>query len=209
MAEGKTVFSGEKVKPGDLLVVAGSIGQAGIRRLLETKKEWFVPWFSADYLDRIWRDEELSFQKVEAEMELGAYGITGRHAVDEGGILRAVWDFSGEKGVGVSFSLRRIPVKQHVIELCERCGANPYRLWCGNCVLMAVQEGWQLVQALKDRGMEAEVIGAVQSGIAREIRHGEEIGYLERPKEDELFRLLGREEAEKRRKKICGRRFWQ
>lgn len=204
MAEKKQVFPKQEVLPGDVLVVAGSIGQIGIRTLLAAKKEWFSPWFSPAYLEavRLSREKEIEGTKILQEKE--KFGITGMQAVEEGGIFRAVWDFSGERNVGLSFFLRRIPVKQQVIELCERCGANPYRLWCGNCLLIAAREGLQLAQALKEQGIEAEVIGAVEEGIARKIRHGEEIGYLERPREDELFRLLGREETEKIREKITG-----
>lgn len=197
MAEKQPIVPEMKVQPGDTLVVAGSIGQEGVRRLLEAKKEWFAPWFSPGYLEsvRSYQEKDIDEKKILREKE--RFGITGLHAVDEGGILGAVWDFSEERGIGVSFSLHQIPIKQHVIELGERCGANPYRLWCGNCLLIAARRGWQLVQALTEQGIEAQVIGAVQEGIARTIRHGGEIGYLERPKEDELFRLLRREDNEK------------
>ncbi len=190
------IIENRKVRPGELFVVAGSIGQIGIRTLLAEKPDWFSPWFSASYLERILQEEEpYLFDEEKPLKELvDRFGITGWRAVGEGGILKAVWDFSGEQGIGLTFGLRRIPVKQHVIELCEQCGANPYAIWCGRCLLLAVKEGWQLVQNLREQGMEAEVIGATEAGIARRICHGEDgTGYLERPREDELYRLLGRD----------------
>lgn len=194
--EKKQAAEDRPIKPGDLLVVAGSIGQTGVRVLLKEKREWFAPWFSAAYLEGILQEQEKVFfdsEKVLAR-EAEGFGISGWRAVGEGGILKAIWDLSGEHGVGVSFALRRIPVKQHVIEICEQCGANPYALWCGRCLLLTVQKGWPLVRQLKEQGMEAEVIGVVEEGIARRIFHGEDgVGYLERPREDELYRLLGRE----------------
>lgn len=185
------------VKPGDVLVVAGSVGQIGGRVLLEAEKKLLSSWFSPEYIDRIlqnWEEQPVEaalFQRKYKE----AFGIHGVQPVEEGGILRAVWELSGRYNVGVSFSLPSIPVRQWVIEVCEHCEANPYRLWSGNCLLLAAEHGWQMAQTLKAWGIEAEVIGAVEDGIARKICHDEEIGYLERPREDELYRLLGREAA--------------
>ena len=146
------IIENRKVRPGELFVVAGSIGQIGIRTLLAEKPDWFSPWFSASYLERILQEEEpYLFDEEKPLKELvDRFGITGWRAVGEGGILKAVWDFSGEQGIGLTFGLRRIPVKQHVIELCEQCGANPYAIWCGRCLLLAVKEGWQLVQNLRE-----------------------------------------------------------
>lgn len=198
--EADKMMEKQGVKPGDALVVAGSIGQLGARILLEARKEELSAWLSPEYRKQALLNREK--QPGEALDLLRAWGdrfaITGVQAVGEGGIFRAIWELSGEYSVGVSFSLRCIPVRQWVIEVCECCGVNPYRLWCGNCLLLAAQRGWQLAQELKEMGIEAEVIGAAEGGIARKIRHGDETGYLERPREDELYRLLGKDAAKQR-----------
>lgn len=83
-------------------------------------------------------------------------------------------------------------MKQVTVEVCEFFELNPYRLDSSGCLLLASDHGLQLVKRLKEQGIEAQVIGMVTEGEARQIRHGaESAGFLERPRPDELYRILG------------------
>ena len=46
------------------------------------------------------------------------------------------------------------------------------------------------MQKLKERGIEAAVIGAVKKGIAREMIVQDGQGFLERPQPDELLKAV-------------------
>lgn len=108
----------------------------------------------------------------------------------EGGVLAALWNFSGIYCTGLDVDLRLFPVHQAAIEVCELFELNPYRLYSENCVLLAADSGSRLVRELKQAGIPAAVIGWAEKGIARKLRHGEEAaGYLERPQPDELLKL--------------------
>lgn len=182
-----------RMKPGQDLVAVGRIGRPGTRALAEGRKEELSRWFSQNYQKQIAESREPEVSRhLDYFRELGAaaYEPAGR-----GGILKAIWDLTGACRAGAVFWLRRIPVGQDTIEVCERCGANPYRLWCGSCMVLAAQNGGRIVEACHELGIPAAVIGQVTEGIAREMRHGDETGYLERPREDELVRILGAEQA--------------
>lgn len=177
------------MKPGQDLVVAGLIGRPGTRALAAGEDEQLSRWFSRQYRKQIAESREPEVTRhLDYFRELGA---AAWEPAGRGGILKAVWDLSGAYRTGVVFWLRRIPVGQDTIEICERCGANPYRLWCSECVLIAAENGGRIVEACAGLGIDAAVIGRTAGGIAREMRHGEETGYLERPREDELIRVLG------------------
>jgi len=75
-------------------------------------------------------------------------------------------------------------------EICERYDLNPYRLFSTGCLLFSADNGGDLVHALKEQGIHAAVIGKVTGGIKRIIDHGESVGYLDRPSEDELYKVL-------------------
>lgn len=183
-----------RMEPGEDLVVVGCIGQRGTSALVQACGDQLSPWFSQSYLKEIaaFREPDAeAFRELFAEL-----GATEAEAAGEGGILKAIWDLSSAYRVGLTFQLRRIPVRQHTIEVCERCGCSPYRLWCGNCLVLAAENGGRIVEACRERGIPASVIGSVKEGIAKEIRHGDETGYLERPREDELCRILGRQRME-------------
>lgn len=105
--------------------------------------------------------------------------------------MAALWNLSGIYNIGIDVDLRLMPIRQITVEVCERYELNPYRLFSGNCILLAADRGGQLVRALLAEGIPAAVIGCVTKGIARQIRHGEETaGYLERPQPDEIRKLL-------------------
>lgn len=182
-----------QVYPGEDLVVAGLIGQQGTKALVLSQEKKLSRWFSRDYLWQVVHYECPSV--TDCLEEAGKLGATAEEFVGEGGILKALWDLSGAYQVGISFSLRQIPIWQAAVEVCERCGCTPYRLWCGNCVLFSAENGGHLVRFFREKGIAAEVVGIVKKGITREIDHGREKGYLERPREDELFRILGREKV--------------
>lgn len=91
---------------------------------------------------------------------------------------------------GIRFSLRKIPIKQETIEICERYDLNPYRLFSTGCLIFTADNGGDLVNAFGKQGMEAAVIGKVTDGIKRIIDHGETIGFLDRPTEDEIYKIL-------------------
>ena len=66
---------------------------------------------------------------------------------------------------------------------------NPYRLWSGECVLMATDHGEDMVAFLAEKEIYAKVIGKVEKGIARKMTGVGGTGYLERPQPDEIYKL--------------------
>lgn len=173
---------------GQDLVVAGYIGRSGTMEIVRHKREELLQWFSKDYLDQIMHEGEtvpVDFYKVYKE-----YGATECEPVSEGGILAAVWNLSGAYRVGIEFSLRKIPIKQNTIEICERFELNPYRLLSGNCFLLTSDNGGDLVREFNKKGISCSVIGKVTHGMKRIIDHGGSKGYLDRPTEDELYKAV-------------------
>ena len=176
------------VRPGQDLVVAGYAGLSGTVETVKNKREELYQWFSRDYVDRILDSGNM---ELEGDLEKWKeFGASECEPAGEGGILKALWDLSGAYMTGIRFSLLEIPVKQETIEICERYDLNPYRLFSTGCLLFSADNGGDLVHALKEQGIHAAVIGKVMGGIKRIIDHGESVGYLYRPSEDELYKVL-------------------
>ena len=76
------------------------------------------------------------------------------------------------------------------MEICEEFGLNPYRLYSRDCGVLAAPNGGRLAERLQREGIPAAVIGRVKRGIAREILSEEGVAYLERPREDEMWKVL-------------------
>jgi hydrogenase maturation factor len=179
------------MKPGQDLVMAGFAGYEGTLEIARKKEEELKNWFSPFFLRCLKEKEAWSVEEwLEEKLREKDCPVTAYEYAREGGILAALWNFSGIYNAGVDVDLRRMPIRQITVELCERYELNPYRLLCRNCVLLAADRGGQLVRELTAAGIPAAVIGSVTKGIARQIRHGEETaGYLERPQPDELDKL--------------------
>lgn len=173
--------------PGQDLVVAGVIAKKGVRAAAEKKKEVLESRFSKLFMRNLWvaLNETLD---LTPEM-MASMGATEWEYIEEGGILAALWNISGAYEQGITFSLLKFPVKQELVEVCELLDLNPYRLWSGECILMAADHGEDMVQRLSEEGIYAKVIGKVEKGIARKMTGVGGTGYLERPQPDEIYKL--------------------
>lgn len=176
------------MQPDQELVVAGYAGLAGTRMLVKEKRQELEQYFTKAYLNQILRcrtaaaDKNLEYWK--------RFGATECEPSGQGGILKTLWDLSGAYETGIRFSLRQIPVKQATIEICERLELNPYRLYSRGCYLLVADQGGRTAAALEKEGIAAQVIGKVERGIARVVLGGGSVGFLERPRPDELSQAV-------------------
>lgn len=176
-----------KFVPGQDLVVAGAIAKKGARAAVEKNRELLETRFSGLFMRNL---EAALNEKLNLTPErMASAGATEWENIEEGGILAALWNLSGAYGRGITFSLLNFPVRQEIIEVCELLDLNPYRLWSGECILMAADHGEDLVADLAVDGIRAKVIGKVEKGIARKMTGVGGTGYLERPQPDEIYKL--------------------
>lgn len=175
------------LQPGQDLVIAGYAGLAGTCRIVKERKQELRQWFSEDYLAQTLALESLCYSRKPV---FEACGAAEWEEAGNGGIFTAVWNLSGAYETGMEIVLRRIPVRQETIEICERYELNPYRLYSGGCWLLAAANGGQLVRTLQQQGIDAKTVGRVNNGISREIINDQSRGYLERPQPDELLKII-------------------
>ncbi len=116
-------------------------------------------------------------------------GVSAMHDVTEGGIYGALWEVAEASGVGLEIDLKKIPVKQETIEICEFYGLNPYALISSGAMLMTSDHGHDLVRAIEQAGIKATVIGKVTAGNDRVLINEDERRFLEPPKSDELYKI--------------------
>ena len=109
--------------------------------------------------------------------------------LSEGGIFGALWEMADGAGVGLDVTLKKIPIRQETVEICEFFGVNPYQMLSTGALLIAVKDGEGLVQKLGIEGIPAAVIGRTTAGNERILRNGEEVRYLDKPQMDEMYRV--------------------
>ena len=115
--------------------------------------------------------------------------VSAMCAAREGGIFGALWELAQDSGVGLVIDLRKIPVRQETIEVCEFYDINPYKLIAGGSLLITTDNGGQLVAELSEKGIPAAVIGRTTEGNDKILQNEDEIRYLEPAREDEIYKI--------------------
>lgn len=111
-------------------------------------------------------------------------------AVAEGGVFRALWTLAERAGAGLEIDLKKIPIRQETVEICNYLDLNPYELMGNGSLLCAARQGEMLVRNLEKIGIPAAVIGTMTSGNDKVILNGEERRFLEPAKTDEIYKIV-------------------
>lgn len=178
------------MKPGQDLVIGGYIGLGGTVYAAEKKAGYLRTRFPQEFLDAAGNLRRELEKRPEAAVSLRAGNIS-MEKVEEGGIFAALWNMAEQHRAGLTVYLRRIPVRQETIEICEALELNPYELCSGGCVLFAADNGNDIVRELEEAGIFGAVAGRVTGGKDRLILNGEIRGYLNRPAPDEIEKIKG------------------
>ncbi len=187
--EGKLVLT-SGARPGMDIVVTKWIGIEGTSIIAKEKEEELKTRFSASFVDKAKELDVYLSVLSEAAVAVNS-GVSAMHDITEGGIFGALWEMAEASGIGLDIDVKKIPIRQETIEICEFYGINPYRLISSGSMLMATEDGNKLVRELEKAGINAVVIGKATEGKDRMIRKDEEEhSFLERPKTDELYQVL-------------------
>ncbi len=174
-------------KPGQDIVISKWIGLEGTAVLANMKKEEMLARYP-EYLI----DEAASFDKYLSVIPEAATaiksGVCVMHDASEGGIMATLWELAESSGVGLSIDMKKLPIRQETVEVCEFCDVNPYELLSGGCLVMTTEDGNALVEALAEQDIPAVVVGKITDSNDRIIVNGEEKRYLDKPKTDEIYR---------------------
>lgn len=177
------------LRPGQELVMTKWIALAGTAYLAEQYEEALHQRYPFSLIDRAKEFDKL----ISADREARAithFGACAVHHLSQGGIFNALWEMADRAGVGLEVDLKKIPVKQETIEICEYFDINPYYLYSAGALLVGTDRAEMLISELGSLGVPAVVIGRVTDSHDRVIRNGEDCRFLDRPKQDEWYRRL-------------------
>lgn len=175
---------------GQDLVVSKWIGLEATAILAKEKAEQLRTVFSADFVGKAQSFSNYLSVIPEARIAMD-FGVSAMHDITEGGILGALWEMAAGAGVGLDVDIRKIPIRQETVEICEFFQLNPYLIMSSGSMLIGVNDGAGLVRELNNAGISATVIGQAVEGNDRILRNGDEIRYLDKPQVDELYKVMG------------------
>lgn len=174
--------------PGQDIVLSKWIGLEGTALLANKFQEGILTRYPAYLVEEAMGFRQYQSIFPEAEIAL-RNDVCDMHDASEGGILAALWELAERAGVGLSVDLKKLPIRQETVEICEYIGVNPYELLSGGCLLMTTEDGPGLVQALAEAQIPARIVGQITDSHDRIILNDGEVRYLDRPKTDEIYRV--------------------
>lgn len=175
--------------PGMDLLMTGSAGLEGTVLLARTFEQELREKFPLDLVEQ---SKNLVSTICIAKEALAAKkaGAAALHDLSQDGIFGALWEFCEGASVGMEADLRKIPIRQETIEICEFFGINPYGMRSGGSLLIAAADGAAMKAELSRQGIAAEIIGRTTDSNDRIFRNGSEIRFLDKPSQDELLKFM-------------------
>ena len=178
-----TFHTVKEAEPGQDIVLSKWIGLEGTavlaRRHEDAILQRYPAWLAA---------EAAGFEKYLSTVPEAALAIKSGACViynlSEGGIFAALWELAEGAGVGLTIDLKKIPIRQETVEICNQLNVNPYELLSGGSLLMTAEDGEGLADILRAAGIPAAVIGKVTDSNDRLILNEDEVRYLDRPQVD-------------------------
>lgn len=179
-----------KAQAGDSLILTKSIALEGTAILAHIKEKKLKEYFPAFLVERAKQFEESLSVLEEAEIARTA-GVHAMQDLSQGGIFGALWEFAEASDIGMEIDLKRIPIRQETVEICDYLDVNPYELISGGSLLLAAPDGEEVLLRLKEKNISAAIIGRVTKAKGRKLHNDGEVRYLDRSKTDEIFRIIG------------------
>lgn len=182
----------QKAAPGQDVVISKWIGLEGTALLAAKYKDSLLTRYPAYLVEEA--EGFLRYLSVIPEAAVAVKsGVCAMHDASEGGILAALWELAERSGVGLTIDLKKLPIRQETVEICEHTGANPYILLSGGSLIMTTEDGQGLVQALKDAHIPAVIVGKITDSKDRLILNDEEVRYMDRPAVDDIYLRMDQE----------------
>ena len=175
-------------RAGQQIVMTKWAGLAGTVRLEKTYREALLKRYPAQLLDDVAQLEQ-HFSILPEAAVAGKSGVGLACAVSEGGVFHALWTLAEQAGTGLEVSLKKIPIRQETVEICNELDVNPYELSGNGSLLFVTDQGEMLAEQLQQQKIPAAVIGFLSADNDRVIVNGEERRFLEPANTDAIYRM--------------------
>lgn len=176
------------VRPGMDIVATKWVGLEGTAILAKEREAELRTRYAQPFIDNAKKYGQ--FMSIIPEAAVASKsGASAMHDVSEGGIFGALWELANSAGVGLEIDLKKIPIRQETIEICEFFDLNPYKMLSGGSLLIAAEDGNEVVRELEKASIPAVVIGKATDSNDRVLISDDERRFLETTQTDELLSL--------------------
>lgn len=172
---------------GQDIIITKWIGLEGTADLAARNQEELLTRYPAYLVEEAAAFDRYYSILPEAATAVKSGGCT-MHDISEGGVFAALWEMAEGAGVGLTIDMKKLPLRQETVEVCEFCNVNPYELRSGGSLIIASPEGTAVVEALAAEGIPAVIVGRFTDSNERLILNEDEVRYMDRPQRDEIYK---------------------
>ena len=180
---------GNKNLAGQDIIITKWIGLEGTADLAARNQEGLLTRYPAYLVEEAAAFDRYYSILPEAATAVKSGGCT-MHDASEGGIFAGLWEMAEGAGVGLTIDMKKLPLRQETVEVCEYCNVNPYELRSGGSLIIASAEGTAMVEALEAEGIPATIVGRFTDSNDRLILNEDEVRYMDRPQRDEIYKQI-------------------
>ena len=174
---------------GQDIIITKWIGLEGTADLAARNQEELLTRYPAYLVEEAAAFDRYYSILPEAATAVKSGGCT-MHDASEGGIFAGLWEMAEGAGVGLTIDMKKLPLRQETVEVCEFCNVNPYELRSGGSLIIASPEGTTVVEALAAEGIPAVIVGRFTDSNERLILNEDEVRYMDRPQRDEIYKSV-------------------
>lgn len=174
------------------ILVLGYAGAWGCKKILEHLQKDLEQRYDSRYIMQAIKKHQKA-DIFNAILDIDRKEIYAKEWIEvgEGGILACLYTLAKSRNLGLSIALKKIPILQSSVEICEYYGLNIYRL-LSRCYVILSENGYYTERILKEAGFPCAVIGVLHTDIKKVIIDKEEEEHMNRPTRDEIAKLRRR-----------------
>jgi hydrogenase expression/formation protein HypE len=172
---------------GDEIVVTKFLGMEGTSIVVNDYFQYVKDILSVEEVEEV-KGYINNISVVKEGIAAGSFGVNSMHDITEGGVLGALWEMAEASGVGFMVYKEKMPVSSVTEKVCSRLSLDPLRFISSGSMLITAKDGEALAKRLKQRGINASIIGTItmNRGILVENNNEKEV---QPPERDELFTI--------------------
>lgn len=186
----KAVSIDRETLVGQDVIVVGEVAKEGTWLLANEKKELLLTRYPIKMIEAA-QELGTDLQRIPEAVSQIREELTLLKNAGEGGIFKAFWELAELAGTGLEIQLKKIPIRQETVEVCNLLDGNPYELLSGGTMVAVCRDGQAVADKLAAEGIGAAVVGRLTDNNDRVIVNDDERRFLEPAKSDELYRIYG------------------
>jgi len=156
------------------VVCSSPVGVPGSLELLDRFRDRLAERYTGTYLE----NAEARLRSVE---EAPLCALPYSESDGSGGIYAMLWRLAEQAGTGLRIDLKKIPILQETVEICNTLDVDPYTI-TSDLLLCLSTDGAYLSESLREQGYpNAYVIGKTSEDNKRLICYDDTERFLTRP----------------------------